>query len=405
MLADTNARCGSRRAASASAATESSWWAYVRRDLSMRGGRAAALCGLPRASLRGAAHEPVELVRRPLNQVTHLAGRLLEAAEHVCRDDLGIRRVGPAHSHPDAPEVTASEPSLERLEAVVAGEAAAQTALDAPERQVDLVMDGDHVIEVDAQRAASRADRVARLVHVGLREQHGGAAGLAVEAAVLLLQLADSPAVGRELHHLEADVVPRAGVALARVAEPDDQPVRPPAAAATPAPTPRSRPSRPLGAGHHSEPSASSAPASPAASASSPVAPSAAASASASSPTSSVSSSISGSSTSVGTTTVAMIVSSRSSRKTTPSGGVTSERCIVAAISMPDTSTVTFSGIAVGSASMLSWWVTCSSTPPSFTPGASSPPSRCTLTCVWIFSSSRTSSRSMWISSSRTGWR
>src|SRR5829696_5948206 len=390
MLADTNARCGSRRAASASAATESSWWAYVRRDLSMRGGRAAALCGLPRASLRGAAHEPVELVRRPLNQVTHLAGRLLEAAEHVCRDDLGIRRVGPAHSHPDAPEVTASEPSLERLEAVVAGEAAAQTALDAPERQVDLVMDGDHVIEVDAQRAASRADRVARLVHVGLREQHGGAADLAVEAAVLLLQLADSPALGRELHHLEADVVPRAGVALARVAEADDQPVRPPAAA-TPEPTPRSRPSRPLGAGHHSEPSASSAAASPAASASS--------------PTSSVSSSISGSSTSVGTTTVAMIVSSRSSRKTTPSGGVTSERCIVAAISMPDTSTVTFSGIAVGSASMLSWWVTCSSTPPSFTPGASSPPSRCTLTCVWIFSSSRTSSRSMWISSSRTGWR
>src|SRR5829696_7183251 len=290
MLADTNARCGSRRAASASAATESSWWAYVRRDLSMRGGRAAALCGLPRASLRGAAHEPVELVRRPLNQVTHLAGRLLEAAEHVCRDDLGIRRVGPAHSHPDAPEVTASEPSLERLEAVVAGEAAAQTALDAPERQVDLVMDGDHVIEVDAQRAASRADRVARLVHVGLREQHGGAADLAVEAAVLLLQLADSPALGRELHHLEADVVPRAGVALARVAEADDQPVRPPAAA-TPEPTPRSRP---LGAGHHSEPSASSAAASPAASASSPVAPSAAASASASSPTSSVSSSISG---------------------------------------------------------------------------------------------------------------
>ena len=77
---------------------------------------------------------------------------------------------------------------------------------------------------------------------------------------------------------------------------------------------------------------------------------------------------------------------------------------MVAAISMPLTSTTMASGIAVGSASMLSWWVTCSSTPPSLTPGASSTPSTCTPTCVWIFSSRRTSSRSMWMTSSRTGW-
>ena len=32
------------------------------------------------------------------------------------------------------------------------------------------------------------------------------------------------------------------------------------------------------------------------------------------------------------------------------------------------------SGIAVGSASIVIWWVTCSSTPPSLTPGASSVP-------------------------------
>ena len=80
---------------------------------------------------------------------------------------------------------------------------------------------------------------------------------------------------------------------------------------------------------------------------------------------------------------------------------------MVAAISMPLTSTTMASGIAVGSASMLSWWLTCSSTPPSLTPGASSTPSMCTPTCVWIFSSRRTSSRSMWMISSRTGssWR
>ena len=77
---------------------------------------------------------------------------------------------------------------------------------------------------------------------------------------------------------------------------------------------------------------------------------------------------------------------------------------MVAAISMPLTSTTIESGIAVGSASMFSWWVTCSSTPPSLMPGASSAPSTCTPTVVWIFSSSRTSSRSMWMTSSRTGW-
>jgi hypothetical protein len=32
---------------------------------------------------------------------------------------------------------------------------------------------------------------------------------------------------------------------------------------------------------------------------------------------------------------------------------------------MPLTSTTIMSGIEVGSASMLSWWLTCSSTPPS----------------------------------------
>ena len=47
--------------------------------------------------------------------------------------------------------------------------------LDLPERQVDLVVDHDHVVEVHAERAARRADRVARLVHVGLRQQHATA--------------------------------------------------------------------------------------------------------------------------------------------------------------------------------------------------------------------------------------
>ena len=79
-----------------------------------------------------------------------------------------------------------------------------------------------------------------------------------------------------------------------------------------------------------------------------------------------------------GTTSVAMTVSSGSSRKVTPLGAGTSDSGSVAAISMLETSTTIWSGMSVGSASMLSSRVTCSSTPPSFTPGDSSPPSSCT---------------------------
>ena len=46
----------------------------------------------------------------------------------------------------------------------------------------------------------------------------------------------------------------------------------------------------------------------------------------------------------------------------------------VSPMDMPETSAGMLSGIAVGSASIVIWWVTCSSTPPSFTPGASSVP-------------------------------
>ena len=52
--------------------------------------------------------------------------------------------------------------------------------------------------------------------------------------------------------------------------------------------------------------------------------------------------------------------------------------------------------MSVGSASTFSSRVTCSSTPPSFTPGASSTPSSSSGTVDWIFSSSRTLRRSMW---------
>src|SRR5919106_6739550 len=380
------------RGAAVGAGSESPSWDSLS---SMRATSAPILFGAPGGRRSGRCRDQaVELVGGALHERAHLVLGLAEAAQDVRGDDLGGGAVGPADPDPDPPEVRAAEAALERLEAVVARQAAAEPLFDAPEGQVDLVVHGHHAAQLQAKGSAGGADRSARVVHVGLGQQNGHAraarsgTALGVQAGVLLLGPWELPPLGGQRGHLEADVVASAGVAVAGVAEPDHQPIHLPAASATEEAQDSSPSASPSGASGASPSSAA-----------------AASAASTSSPTSSVSSSMSsGSSTSVGTTTVAMIVSSGSSRKVTPSGTLTSDRCMVAAIGKPLTSTTMASGIAVGSASMLSWWVTCSSTPPSLTPGASSAPSTCTPTVVWIFSSSRTSSRSMCITSSRTGW-
>src|ERR671910_1074801 len=53
------------------------------------------------------------LVGRVGDQPQHQLARLLEAAEHVGGDDLGIRAVGAPHPDPDAPEVGAAEAASE----------------------------------------------------------------------------------------------------------------------------------------------------------------------------------------------------------------------------------------------------------------------------------------------------
>ena len=130
-----------------------------------------------------------------------------------------------------AGEVGRAEPLPQRLQAVVAGQPAADAAADVAERQVDLVVEDEHAVEVEVQRAARGAGRAAGLVHVGLRPEHrdaraaGAGAALGEQAGVALLGLGQLPAAGELVGDLEADVVRRARVAVARVAEPDDQPV------------------------------------------------------------------------------------------------------------------------------------------------------------------------------------
>ena len=94
----------------------------------------------------------------------------------------------------------AAELALERLQAVVAGEAAAEARADVAEGQVDLVVEDEHAVEVELERAARGADGAAGLVHVGLRQQHGDARAAGAGAALgqlageLLLRLRQVPA-------------------------------------------------------------------------------------------------------------------------------------------------------------------------------------------------------------------
>ena len=229
---------------------------------------------------------------------------------------------GPPDADADAVEVRAAELALERLQAVVAGQAAAEPRADVAERQVDLVVEDEHAVEVELEGAARGADRAAGLVHVGLRPQHrdaraaGAGAALGQLAGELLLGLRQLPAAGELLRDLEADVVRRPGVAGPGL------------------PSPTTSQSTGVGAEEAAQDSSESAccsasrrcrprPASPSACAASSSSPS---SGSPSSPTSAVSVSISSSTgSSVGGVIVAMTVSSGSSRSVTPSGAVSAD--------------------------------------------------------------------------------
>ena len=139
-------------------------------------------------------------------------------------------RPTPTRTRPKSGE---PRPALQRLQAVVAGEPAAEPRADVAERQVDLVVDGQHVVEVDLERAARRAGAAPGLVHEGLRQQHrdarpaGPGAALGEQAVELLARRCPGPSArSARSATCEADVVRRALVARAGVAEPDDQPVR-----------------------------------------------------------------------------------------------------------------------------------------------------------------------------------
>ena len=106
------------------------------------------------------------------------------------------------------------------------------------------------------------------------------------------------------------------------------------------------------------------------------------------------------SSTRVGCVTLASTVSSGSSRNVTPAGASISARRSDSPICSAETSISMCCGTSSGSASTLTSFTTCESTPPSLVPAAS--PTSVTTTAVWIGWSRRTSWRSMCVIVPRT---
>ena len=126
-----------------------------------------------------------------------------------------------------------AELALERLQAVVAREPAAEARADLAERQVDLVV---HTSTRSSGRPSAR--RAPARPSGRPRSCTSAAAGppRAAAADVRDTALGDqrrrtsaraptAPSASQRVRDLEADVVRRAGVLGARVAEPDDQPV------------------------------------------------------------------------------------------------------------------------------------------------------------------------------------
>ena len=265
-----------------------------------------------------AAHAPSHHAARPrrrasADQRATSSFGWRHAAEHVAGDDVGVGRVRAPDADAHAVEVRAAELALERLQPVVAGQAAAHLDADVAERQVDLVVDDEDAVEVElvATRARGRPSGPESFMNVcGLSTATRGPPGpvrpSVSSPANFFFGFGQVPALDQRVGDAEADVVRGVRVAGPGIAEPDDQPVDRGGARRASAVVARGRLGRRrrrLGL------------------AASPSSPSAGSIGSPSSPTSSVSVSISSSTGScVGGVIVAMTVSSRSSSSVTPCG-------------------------------------------------------------------------------------
>src|SRR5712692_1519069 len=94
-----------------------------------------------------------------------------------------------ADADPQAPKAVGAELRGDVLQAVVAGDAAAELELCRARREIELVVHDEDFLRLDLVEACERADRLAREVHIGLRQQQPqlarGSRELAEEAVIL----------------------------------------------------------------------------------------------------------------------------------------------------------------------------------------------------------------------------
>src|SRR6185295_6236219 len=334
---------------------------------------------------------------RPVDQRRQLRLlRLREAGEDVAGDALlGPRPLGLADAEAQAGEAVLAVVLEDGLQPVVPAGASAALELEAPEGEVQLVVDHQHVLRGHLVEAGRAAHRGAGQVHVRLGEHEQQAlpaqGPLANPRLELLLGEVRARLGGDALGDHETDIVPVALVLAPRVPQPADQlhyfffssflagSALPPAAGAAPC-----SPGLP-GA-------AAAAPAAPAAGAapSAGAAPGAAAAAAGAGAASSFS----------GAVTTAM-VKFTCAFTFTPSGSLMSLMWSAWAILSGVTSASIFSGMADGSAHTSRSRRLWERMPPTATPSAL--PTSTSGTFTFTGSFSRTSMKSAWSSSRLTG--
>src|SRR5260370_393148 len=147
-----------------------------------------------------------------------------KVAKHVRVDQL----LGAGMANADAdPPVVVAHMGRNRAQAVMARDAAAGFNTHLGGRQVDLVVEDHDVTEVDLVEMRRLPDCQAGLVHVGTRQQQGDA--LAVDRtfgsdpAKAPSPRANPVAAGNGFDRHEADIMTIAGIARARIAEPDQE--------------------------------------------------------------------------------------------------------------------------------------------------------------------------------------
>ncbi len=152
--------------------------------------------------------------------------RLGVIAQHVRCDEVLEPGPGMADADAHAPKIRA-EARVDRAQAVVAGEPAADLDLHLERRKIELVMEDGERFLVELVEVQRLLNRVAAVVHEGLGLQQQDAMpadpALRQQAAKLLLPRSEFVALGDDVRGHEPDIVPVKRVSHAGISEADPQ--------------------------------------------------------------------------------------------------------------------------------------------------------------------------------------